>query len=80
VYRRALRIAYRDPIELADLQIDGKDLQREGIARGPALGKILRALLDWVVDDPARNMRQTLMVRAAQFARDSERAPSDAQR
>jgi tRNA nucleotidyltransferase (CCA-adding enzyme) len=80
VYRRALRIAYRDPIELADLQVDGEDLQREGIARGPALGKILRALLDWVVDDPARNMRETLMVRAAQFARDSERAPSDAQR
>ena len=80
VYRRALRIAYRDPIELADLQVDGEDLQREGIARGPALGKILRALLDWVVDDPARNMRETLLVRAAQFARDSERAPSDAQR
>ena len=80
VYRRALRIAFHDPIELADLQVDGEDLQREGIARGPALGKILRALLDWVVDDPARNMRETLMVRAAQFARDSERAPSDGQR
>jgi tRNA nucleotidyltransferase (CCA-adding enzyme) len=75
-----VRIAYRDPIELADLQVDGEDLQREGIARGPALGKILRALLEWVVEDPARNVRETLIGRAAQLAREGERAPSDAQR
>ena len=61
VYRRALRIAYRDPIELADLAVDGEDLQREGIARGPALGKILRALLEWVVEDPSRNTRDQLL-------------------
>jgi tRNA nucleotidyltransferase (CCA-adding enzyme) len=77
VYRRAIRIGYRDPIELADLQVDGEDLQREGIARGPALGKILRALLDWVVDDPSRNTRDALTLRAAQLAREIERASSD---
>jgi tRNA nucleotidyltransferase (CCA-adding enzyme) len=65
VYRRALRIGYRDPIELADLSVDGEDLLREGIARGPALGKILRALLDWVVEDPSRNARDQLLTRAA---------------
>jgi tRNA nucleotidyltransferase (CCA-adding enzyme) len=64
VYRRSLRIAYRDPIELADLGVDGEDLLREGIARGPALGKILRALLEWVVDDPSRNTRDVLLARA----------------
>jgi tRNA nucleotidyltransferase (CCA-adding enzyme) len=64
VYRRSLRIAYRDPIELADLGIDGEDLLREGIARGPALGKILRALLEWVVEDPSRNTRDVLLGRA----------------
>jgi tRNA nucleotidyltransferase (CCA-adding enzyme) len=68
VYRRALRIAYRDPIELADLAVDGEDLQREGIARGPALGKILRMLLEWVVEDPARNTRDQLLARAKSLA------------
>ena len=71
VYRRALRIAYRDPIELADLAIDGDDLLREGIARGPALGKILRALLDWVVVDPSRNTREQLLTRAATLGREA---------
>jgi tRNA nucleotidyltransferase/poly(A) polymerase len=80
IYRRALRIAYRDPIELADLTVDGEDLQREGIARGPMLGKILRALLEWVVEDPSRNTRVALLHRAAELARAGERASSDEQR
>ena len=80
VYRRALRIAYRDPIELADLAVDGEDLQREGIARGPALGKILRLLLEWVVAEPARNTRDQLIDRARNFATDVERGTGDGQR
>jgi len=71
VYRRALRIAYRDPIELADLAVDGEDLMREGIARGPALGKILRLLLEWVVEEPARNTRDQLLARAKDLARET---------
>ena len=78
VYRRALRIAYRDPIELADLAVDGEDLQREGIARGPALGKILRLLLEWVVAEPARNTRDQLIDRAKNLAPDMERGIGDA--
>jgi tRNA nucleotidyltransferase (CCA-adding enzyme) len=77
VYRRALRIAYRDPIELADLAVDGEDLQREGIARGPALGKILRALLGWVVEEPARNTRAGLLERAADLAREIDPPPGE---
>lgn len=76
-YRRGLRIAFRDPIELADLAIDGEDLLREGIARGPALGKILRGLLDWVVEQPARNTRDELLRHAAELARETERPSSD---
>jgi tRNA nucleotidyltransferase/poly(A) polymerase len=68
VYRRALRIAYRDPIEQADLAVDGEDLQVAGIARGPALGKILRALVDWVVEHPGRNTRDQLLHQAARLA------------
>jgi tRNA nucleotidyltransferase (CCA-adding enzyme) len=72
LYRRALRIAYRDPIELADLAIDGEDLQHEAIARGPALGKILRALLAWVVEEPARNERDSLLAKSRDLARELE--------
>jgi hypothetical protein len=80
VYRRALRIAYRDPIELADLAVDGEDLQREGIARGPALGKILRLLLESVVEEPARNTRDQLIDRAKNLAPNVERGTGDATR
>ena len=80
VYRRALRIAYRDPIELADLAIDGEDLQREGIARGPALGKILRSLLEWVVEEPSRNARDQLLRQAQILMREIERGSSDSER
>ena len=79
VYRRAIRIAYRDPIELADLAVDGEDLQREGIARGPLLGKILRSLLEWVVEEPGRNSRDRLLAHASLLARDVERAANGAQ-
>ena len=80
VYRRASVIAYRDPIELADLAIDGEDLLREGIARGPALGKILRALLERVVEDPTRNTREELMQHARNLARDADGQSGDVER
>ncbi len=60
VYRRAIRIAYHDPIELADLAIDGSDVERAGI-RGPAVGETLRNLLGVVINDPARNTRDHLL-------------------
>ncbi|HVZ77628.1 MAG TPA: CCA tRNA nucleotidyltransferase [Gemmatimonadaceae bacterium] len=67
LYRRMLRSAFRDPVDLRDLAIDGDDLRRAGIPPGPAMGKILHALLDWVLDDPARNAPGTLVARAAEL-------------
>jgi tRNA nucleotidyltransferase (CCA-adding enzyme) len=55
-------------VELADVAVDGEDLQREGIARGPLLGKILRALLAWVVEEPTRNQRDSLLAKARELA------------
>lgn len=63
VYRRAVRIAYRDPVELADLAVNGNDLQRVGI-QGKRLGLVLRGLLRDVIDDPTRNTRDELLRRA----------------
>ncbi len=68
LYRRAIRIAYRDPIELADLAVDGDDLARVPTVRGRMVGAVLRALLDDVVDDPTRNVSATLLDRALAHA------------
>jgi tRNA nucleotidyltransferase (CCA-adding enzyme) len=68
LYRRGLRIAYRDPISVADLAIDGGDLQEMGIAAGPMFGEILRLLLERVLDDPSLNTRTLLLAMARALA------------
>lgn len=53
-----------------DLAIDGRDLMTEiGLKPGPILGKILNALLDDVIADPAKNERETLLARAREIAK-----------
>jgi tRNA nucleotidyltransferase (CCA-adding enzyme) len=48
-----------------DLAVDGRVLMQElGMKPGPDLGRILRALLDEVVEDPSKNQRETLLERA----------------
>lgn len=56
----AVIIAFRDPIEIADLAVDGEDLQKAGIKNGPAMGKALHALLERVIGDPSLNTVATL--------------------
>ncbi|MGH7632563.1 MAG: CCA tRNA nucleotidyltransferase, partial [Gemmatimonadaceae bacterium] len=58
------RIAFRDPVEIGDLAVNGVDLQRVGIPPGPRLGWTLRQLLAEVLQDPARNVRESLLARA----------------
>ena len=64
LYRRMLLAARNDPIELADLAIDGEDLCASGIPPGPLVGKILKALLEAVLEDPNRNSRDWLLQEA----------------
>jgi tRNA nucleotidyltransferase (CCA-adding enzyme) len=61
LYRRGARIAFRDPIELADLAVDGDDLRVAGVANGPAIGKWLQRLMDIVIEDPSQNQRGILL-------------------
>ncbi len=68
VYRRLLTTAFRDPIELADLAVDGDDLRSAGIATGPALGRVLRELLHAVIENPRINLREPLLDVARQVA------------
>lgn len=65
--RRAITIAFRDPVEISDLAVDGDDLRRAGFVPGPLLGKILSALLDWVLEDPARNVPDLLIAKALEI-------------
>jgi tRNA nucleotidyltransferase (CCA-adding enzyme) len=64
LYRRMLISARRDPIEIADLAIDGDDLRMAGIPAGPWVGKILQTVLDQVLVDPSRNERDWLLQEA----------------
>jgi tRNA nucleotidyltransferase (CCA-adding enzyme) len=61
MYRRGTRIAFRDPLTIADLAIDGGDLMEMGIPAGPEIGSTLRRMLDTVVEDPSRNQREVLL-------------------
>lgn len=60
-YRSLVTIAFRDPIEIADLAVDGDDLRQAGIAAGPALGRTLSRLVELVVVDPSLNTRERLL-------------------
>ena len=48
------------PLTLKDLAVSGDDLVTAGVPKGPALGQVLRALLDEVLDDPSRNTKDYL--------------------
>ena len=67
VYRRAIRIAYRDPVEVSDLAVNGDDLLKIGIT-GKRLGNTLRSLLKYVLEDPARNTREALLRQAEEMS------------
>ena len=58
------------------LVIDGDDLMRElGLEPGPRLGRMIDALVDRVVDDPALNERATLLLLAQGMLADVDEAP-----
>lgn len=55
-----------------DLAINGKDLMSElGMRPGPAIGRVLEALLDDVLTDTARNDRAWLLARAKELKPES---------
>lgn len=54
-------------LTIRDLAIDGNELSRLGIPKGPVMGVVLRQLLEAVLDDPALNERTQLGVIAKRF-------------
>jgi hypothetical protein len=47
-------------IKITDLRIDGNDLKELGIGEGPEMGRILKELLEQVIEDPAINDKEIL--------------------
>ena len=51
-------------LHVQDLAVDGRDVMRElSLPPGPVVGETLEALLEEVLDDPARNTREHLTMR-----------------
>lgn len=73
LYRRALRSAFRDAVTIADLAIDGNDLAEAGIPPGPHVGRILRVLLEAVLEDQSLNTRDRLLALAKRLYEQRER-------
>ena len=73
-YKRAIAVAYKDAIEIADLAIDGSDLEELGI-KGPAVGTVLRKLLEAVINDPFKNNRTTLVKLAKTISEQPPQSP-----
>ena len=78
----AARIAAQEaaavPLRLADLAIDGDDLQAElGLAEGPELGRLLQRLLDSVLADPSRNARDVLLADVRAWTGEGPEAQDD---
>ncbi len=57
-------LAAQEPFSRADLAVNGGDLLELGIPAGPAVGRVLDALLELVLDDPAANERELLLEKA----------------
>jgi len=57
----------KPPLDIGDLVITGKDLMDAlDMKPGRAVGRILSALLDYVLEDPTRNTRDALIAQARQ--------------
>jgi len=68
-WREAKRVrAAAPPLAVGDLAFDGRGLIGLGLKPGPHFGRILDGLLDWVLEDPARNRTDLLAERARELA------------
>ncbi len=54
-------IAKKQALSVKELAINGKDLIQAGVKPGPAMGELLEALLEVVIEEPEKNTKDILM-------------------
>ncbi|MBR0171996.1 MAG: HD domain-containing protein [Lachnospiraceae bacterium] len=64
-------LAANDPVAIADLAVNGRDLMENGVTEGREIGAVLERMLNHVIRYPAHNERTFLIdsVRRGQFLR-----------
>ncbi len=60
-------LSKKPPFGAKDLAINGKDLMKEGIPEGPAMGAVLSKLVEHVLDEPSHNNCEQLLALAKQI-------------
>ncbi len=53
-------------LHINELAVNGKDILSLGVPQGRNVGRILHELLEWVLEDPERNARDQLLIKAAE--------------
>jgi tRNA nucleotidyltransferase (CCA-adding enzyme) len=73
-YHAMIEEVLHDPISVGQLAIDGQVLMNElGMKPGPRMGWILHALLEEVLDDPKKNVREYLDKRVGELEQFSDK-------
>ena len=72
-YQAMIEQAMRDPISVGMLKIDGRVLINLGEKPGPRIGWTLHALLEEVLEDPAKNTAEYLESKALELLKMSEK-------
>ncbi len=54
-------------LKITDLKINGEDLANLGVPKGPEVGRILKELLELVLDDPMMNTKEKLLEKAKEI-------------
>jgi hypothetical protein len=73
VYRRLARSRFGEAIDIGDLAVGGDELRAAGIPAGPIYAKILSALLELVLETPARNTPEALLAEVPRIVAAIER-------
>ncbi len=60
----------KDPLTVSDLALSGRELAEELELHGPAIGHMLAALLEAVLDDPSLNTKNALLTLAREMTDD----------
>lgn len=59
--------AEMSPVTLKDLAVSGGEIIEAGVERGPVTGRVMRRLLNDVIDDPSFNTKEELIKRALSY-------------